>query len=88
MGGGRFIENPRRGSGGSPSRGGGGEGAGRVSAGNWGRGLNIFFGAEMPAKKLSGPILRDTAILSLQYPISRDTFQGRSALTQNCAIPL
>ena len=24
--------------------------------------------------KLSGPISRDTAILSLRYPISRDTF--------------
>ena len=29
---------------------------------------------------LSGPKLRDTAILSLRYSISRDTFPGRSAL--------
>ena len=27
---------------------------------------------------LSGPVSRDTAILSLRYPISRDTFKGRS----------
>ena len=32
-------------------------------------------------------ISRDTAILSLRYPISRDTFQGRLALPQNGAIP-
>ena len=37
---------------------------------------------------LSGPISRDTAILSLRYPISRDTFQGRLALPQYDAIPL
>ena len=30
------------------------------------------------SRGLSGPILRDIAILSLRYPISRDTFQGRS----------
>ena len=36
---------------------------------------------------LSGPISRDTAILSLRYPISRDTFSGRLALPQNGAIP-
>ena len=36
---------------------------------------------------LSGPISRDTAILSLRYPISRDTFFGRLALRQNGAIP-
>ena len=39
------------------------------------------------ALKLSGPISRDIAILSLRYPISRDTFSGRLALPQNCAIP-
>ena len=37
--------------------------------------------------QLSGPISRDTAILSLRYPISRNTSQGRSALSQNGAIP-
>ena len=37
--------------------------------------------------QLSGPISRDTAILSLRYPISRDTFSGRVALPQNGAIP-
>ena len=36
---------------------------------------------------LSGPISRDTAILSLRYPISRDTFLDRLALPQNGAIP-
>ena len=35
---------------------------------------------------LSGPILRDLSILSLRYPISRDTFQGRSALPRISAI--
>ena len=39
------------------------------------------------APELSGPISRDTAILSLRYPISRDTFSGRFALPQNGAIP-
>ena len=42
--------------------------------------LQVFYG-------LSGPISRDTAILSLRYPISRDTFLGRLALPQNGAIP-
>ena len=36
-----------------------------------------------PCFSLSGPISRDTAILSLRYPISRDTFSGRFALPQN-----
>ena len=36
---------------------------------------------------LSGPIFRDTAILSLRYPISRDTFSGRLGLPKNGAIP-
>ena len=35
----------------------------------------------------SGPILRDTAILPLRHPTSRDNFEGRLALTQNGAIP-
>ena len=39
------------------------------------------------SKDLSDPISRDTAILSLRYPISRDTFSGRLALPQNGAIP-
>ena len=38
-------------------------------------------------KGLSGPISRDIAILSLRYPISRDTFSGKSAFPQNGAIP-
>ena len=36
---------------------------------------------------ISGPISRDIAILSLRYPISRDTLSGRLALPQNDAIP-
>ena len=36
---------------------------------------------------ISGPISRDTAILSLRYPISRDTFSGWSALPQSGATP-
>ena len=36
---------------------------------------------------LSGPISRDTAILSLRYPTSRDTFSGKLALPQNGEIP-
>ena len=39
------------------------------------------------AEGLSGPISRDVAILSLRYPISRDTLLGRLGLAQNCAIP-
>ena len=38
-------------------------------------------------RNLSGPISRDIAILSLRYPISRDTFSGRLALPQNDATP-
>ena len=38
--------------------------------------------------RLSGLISRDVAILSLQYPISRDFFSRRSALQPNGAIPL
>ena len=41
---------------------------------------------QMFAYSLSGPISRDIAILSLRYPISRDTFSGRLALPQNGAI--
>ena len=44
-------------------------------------------GTPVEGEHLSGPISRDTAILSLRYPISRDTFQGKSALPQNGAIP-
>ena len=36
---------------------------------------------------LGGPISRDTAILSLRYPFSRDTFSGRLAASHNGAIP-
>ena len=35
----------------------------------------------------SGPISRDTAILSLRYPLSRDTFSAIPALPQQGAIP-
>ena len=37
--------------------------------------------------QLSGPISRDTAILSLRYPISRDTFSGRLALPKMVRYP-
>ena len=37
--------------------------------------------------RLSGPISRDIAILSLRYLISCDTFSGRLALPPNGAIP-
>ena len=36
---------------------------------------------------LSDPILHDTAIPWVRYPISRDTFYGRLTLPQNGAIP-
>ena len=36
---------------------------------------------------LSGPISRQVAIISLHYPISRDTFSGRLARSQSGAIP-
>ena len=48
---------------------------------------NAQMGVHMARGQLSGPIPRDTAILSLRYPISRDTFSGRVALPQNGAIP-
>ena len=37
--------------------------------------------------RLSGPISRDSAILSLRYPVLRDTFSGRLAAPKNGAIP-
>ena len=40
-----------------------------------------------PRVLLSGPISPDIAILSLRYPISRDTSSGRLALPQNGMIP-
>ena len=40
-----------------------------------------------PSRNPSGPISRDIAILSLRYPISRDTFSGRLVAPQNGAIP-
>ena len=43
------------------------------------------FGSKL---QLSGPISCDIAILSLRYPISRDSFSGRLALPQKGAIPL
>ena len=36
---------------------------------------------------LTGPISRNIAILSLRYPISRDTSSGRCTFPQNVAIP-
>ena len=63
-----------------------GRGAGVCSElGNWGGAKFFFFGTETPIKlekltekgpfcrDLGGPISRDIAILSLRYPISRDT---------------
>ena len=47
-----FVENARRGGGFSQERG-GGRGAWRVFVGNWGGGLDIFFGAEVPTKKMT-----------------------------------
>ena len=58
---------------------------GTVGAGNCGGWPNVgaetiagdaeaMDGALLVAPALSGPISRDTAILSLRYPISRDTF--------------
>ena len=40
-----------------------------------------------PNRWHSGPISRDIAMLSLRYPVSRDTFSRRLALAQNGAIP-
>ena len=37
--------------------------------------------------KLSGPISRDIAIVSLRYPLSRDTFSAIPAIPQQGAIP-
>ena len=47
---------------------------------------SLWIHAEVDRGSASG-VSRDTAILSLQYPISRDTFSGRLALPQNGAIP-
>ena len=44
----------------------------------------IFLGKNA---KLSGPISRDIAILSLRYPISRDTFEGMLACPQMVRYP-
>ena len=43
----------------------------------------------MATVALSGPISRDVVILSLRYPISRDTLPGpgRLALPQDSAMP-
>ena len=38
------------------------------------------------ACSLSGPIYRDIAILSLRYPVSRDSFFGRQAAPQYSAL--
>ena len=37
--------------------------------------------------ELSGPISRDIAIVSLRYPLSRDTFSAFAAIPQEGAIP-
>ena len=39
------------------------------------------------ASDLSGPISRDIAIVSLRYPLSRDTFSAIPAIPQQGAIP-
>ena len=44
-------------------------------------------GAEVAVESFVAPYSRDIAILSLRYPVLRDTFQGRSAVPQNGAIP-
>ena len=46
-------------------------------------------GKNFPAasERLSGPISRDTATLSLRYPLSRDTFSATPAIPQQGAIP-
>ena len=41
----------------------------------------------LTSSPLSGPILQDIAILSLRYPISRDTLKGRFAAPPTGAIP-
>ena len=50
-------------------------------------GKGLFWSSRLERlQKLSGPISRDIAILSLRYPISRDTFAERLAAPQRCDI--
>ena len=49
--------------------------------------VSVMTATPLKPNPLSRPISRDTAILSLRYPISRDTFQGRLALPQYDALP-
>ena len=48
------------------------------------RGLSA---AAKGAQRLSGPVPRDIAIVSLRYPLSRDTFSAIAAIPQEGAIP-
>ena len=43
--------------------------------------------AQDRTQALSGPISRDIAIVSLRYPLSRDTFSAIAAIPQQGAIP-
>ena len=48
--------------------------------------LNLSAGRGLPYR-LSGPISRDIAIVSLRYPLSRDTFSAIPAIPPQGAIP-
>ena len=55
------------------------------------RALQGSFGKDIPRTSgghcLSGPISREIAIVSLRYPLSRDTFSAIPAIPQQGAIP-
>ena len=59
---------------------------GKGGSGFWRFLPKVAFGV-LVSHYLSGPISRDIAILSLRYPVLRDTFSGRLALPPNGAIP-
>ena len=50
--------------------------------------LHVFPSENAMLCILSGPISRDIAIVSLRYPLSRDTFSAIPAIPQQGAIPL
>ena len=76
-GGGRyFIGNPRR-RGVSEEGGGGREGAGRVSAGNLGGRLHIFFGAESDTKKEHKPKLLSPVFFRWGGALTREGVEGK-----------
>ena len=54
-------------------------------------GGSVHFEATSPCSRnfwdLNGPISRDNAIVSLRYPLSRDTFSAIPAIPQQGAIP-